>query len=164
MQVIVNISPNRQEHTNKRDDGHVLPRDHDQEPKKSFVGWDQEYSSSTTIDQGKSNIMGSEMKSMRKPGEESLVVRQEYLSDNVVERDTKPKPVVGNPTGYDYFLSSKRECSTTGVLGEETSTKMICCQQRRKKVAEVLQKMSWTALHGQVLHLKRRRKRPPPFL
>ncbi|XP_041008000.1 uncharacterized protein LOC121252437 isoform X2 [Juglans microcarpa x Juglans regia] len=103
MQVIININPNRQEHSNKRDAGHVLPRHHDQEPKKSFVGWDQEYSSSTTKDQGKNN-MGSEMKSMRKPGEESLVVKQEYLSDNVVERDTKPKPVVDNPTGYDPFL------------------------------------------------------------
>ncbi|XP_041008006.1 uncharacterized protein LOC121252437 isoform X8 [Juglans microcarpa x Juglans regia] len=130
MQVIININPNRQEHSNKRDAGHVLPRHHDQEPKKSFVGWDQEYSSSTTKDQGKNN-MGSEMKSMRKPGEESLVVKQEYLSDNVVERDTKPKPVVDNPTGYDPFLSSKGE--STDVLGGGDSNQDDLLSKEKKK-------------------------------
>ncbi|XP_041008002.1 uncharacterized protein LOC121252437 isoform X4 [Juglans microcarpa x Juglans regia] len=103
MQVTININPIRQEHTNKRDAGHVLPRDHDREPKKSFVGWDQD--SSSAKDQGKNNMAPERLteKSMRRPGEESLVVKQEYLSNNV-ERDTKPKPVVDNPTGYDPFL------------------------------------------------------------
>ncbi|XP_035551214.1 uncharacterized protein LOC108989114 [Juglans regia] len=103
-----NVSSNATPITSSKDGSKagVLPRDHDdQEPKKGFVGLYQD--SSSAKDQGKNNMATERLteKSMRKPGEDqSLVVKQEYLSNNVVERDTKPKTPVDNPTGYDPFL------------------------------------------------------------
>ncbi|XP_042977253.1 uncharacterized protein LOC122308136 isoform X2 [Carya illinoinensis] len=129
----MNTNPIRQEHTNyNRDHAGVLPRDHhDQEPKRNFVGRDRD--SSSAKDQGKNNMTTERLteKSMRRPGEESPVVEQEYLSSNA-EKGTKPKTVVDNPIGYDPFLLSKGDGAGVLVGGDNINKDDLLSKEKKK--------------------------------
>ncbi|KAG6717254.1 hypothetical protein I3842_04G089400 [Carya illinoinensis] len=128
----MNTNPIRQEHTNyNRDHAGVLPRDHDQEPKRNFVGSDQD--SSSAKDQGKNNMTTERLteKSMRRPGEESPVVKQEYLSSNA-EKGTKPKTLVDNPIGYDPFLLSKGDGAGVLVGGDNINKDDLLSKEKKK--------------------------------